>query len=39
MFHSSLFDFDFMSPSEQYPFDEKEQLFDMDEIFEAIEKS
>lgn len=36
--NSYLFDFDFMSPSEQYPFDEKEQLFDLDEIYEAIEK-
>lgn len=37
--NSYLFDFDFMSPSEQYPFDENEELFDMNEIFEAIEKN
>ena len=35
--NSYLFDFDFMSPSEQYPFDENEQLFNINEIFEAID--
>lgn len=33
---SYLFDFDFMSPSEQYPFNENEELFNLDEIFNAI---
>lgn len=36
--NSYFFDFDFMSPAEQYPFDESEQLFDMEEIYRAIDK-
>lgn len=34
---SYLFDFDFMSPSEQYPFQEGDELFDLDEIYNAID--
>lgn len=37
--NSYLFDFDFMSPSEQYPFDENDQLYDLNEIFEAIDNT
>jgi hypothetical protein len=35
--NSYLFDFDFMSPSEQYPFKEDDILYDIDEIFKQIE--
>jgi hypothetical protein len=37
--NSYLFDFDFMSPSEQYPFDEHQELYNIDEIFNAIENT
>lgn len=36
--NSYLFDFDFMSPSQEYPFDENQKLFDIDQIFDAIDK-
>lgn len=35
---SYLFDFDFDGVENEYPFDEKEDLYDIDKIFEAIEK-
>ena len=34
---SFLFDFDFNGVEEEYPFDENEELYDIDKIFEAIE--
>lgn len=36
---SYLFDFDFNGNEAEYPFDEKEELFDIDKIFEAIEST
>jgi hypothetical protein len=35
--NSYLFDFDFNGNEAEYPFDENEDLFDIDKIFEAIE--
>jgi hypothetical protein len=35
---SLYFDFDFNGPEHEYPFSENDSLFDMDKIFEAIEK-
>jgi hypothetical protein len=35
---SYLFDFDFNGSEHEYPFNENEDLFDIDKIFEAIEK-
>jgi hypothetical protein len=35
--NSYLFDFDFNGNEAEYPFDENEELFDIDKIFEAIE--
>ena len=34
---SYLFDFDFNGSEHEYPFNENEDLFDIDKIFEAIE--
>jgi hypothetical protein len=34
---SYLFDFDFNGNEAEYPFDENEELFDIDRILEAIE--
>jgi len=35
---SYLFDFDFMGVEHEYPFNEREDIFDIDQIMEAIEK-
>lgn len=35
---SYLFDFDFMGVEHEYPFNEKEDIFDIDQIIDAIEK-
>lgn len=35
---SLYFDFDFNGPEHEYPFSENDDLFDMNKIFEAIEK-
>lgn len=37
--NSYLFDFDFMSPAEQYPFNENEELYNINQIFESIEST
>jgi hypothetical protein len=34
---SYLFDFDFMGVEYEYPFNEREDIFDIDQIIEAIE--
>jgi hypothetical protein len=35
--NSYLFDFDFTSPSDQYPFKDSDELYNLDKIFESID--